>query len=33
MADKEKCYGLSMASHNNCASAGNNSCAGTAKAD
>ena len=33
MADKEKCYGISMASHNDCASAGNNSCAGTAKAD
>jgi uncharacterized membrane protein len=31
--DKEKCYGISMAGKNDCASAGNNSCAGTAKRD
>ena len=31
--DKEKCFGISMAGKNDCASAGNNSCAGTAKRD
>jgi uncharacterized membrane protein len=31
--DKEKCYGIAAANHNDCASAGNNSCAGTAKSD
>jgi uncharacterized membrane protein len=31
--DKEKCYGISKAGGNDCASAGNNSCAGTQKAD
>jgi uncharacterized membrane protein len=30
---KEKCYGITMAGKNDCASAGNNSCAGTAKGD
>lgn len=30
---KEKCYGVAMAGKNDCASAGNNSCAGTAKSD
>jgi uncharacterized membrane protein len=30
---KEKCYGIAMAGKNDCASAGNNSCAGTAKGD
>jgi uncharacterized membrane protein len=30
-AAKEKCYGISMAGKNDCASAGNNSCAGTSK--
>ncbi|MFY9639687.1 MAG: DUF2282 domain-containing protein [Rhodomicrobium sp.] len=30
---KEKCYGIAMAGRNDCASTGNNSCAGTAKAD
>ena len=30
---KEKCYGISTAGHNDCASTGNNSCAGTTKAD
>jgi uncharacterized membrane protein len=30
---KEKCYGVSTAGHNDCASTGNNSCAGTTKAD
>ncbi|MGO9483886.1 MAG: DUF2282 domain-containing protein [Rhodomicrobium sp.] len=30
---KEKCYGISKAGHNDCASTGNNSCAGMAKAD
>ena len=29
---KEKCYGISTAGHNDCASTGNNSCAGTTKA-
>lgn len=28
---KEKCYGVSLAGKNDCASTGNNSCAGTAK--
>jgi uncharacterized membrane protein len=28
---KEKCYGISAAGKNDCASAGNNSCAGTSK--
>lgn len=32
-AGKEKCYGISMAGKNDCASAGNNSCAGTSKVD
>lgn len=31
--DKEKCYGISLAGKNDCASTGNNSCAGTAKSD
>ncbi len=31
--DKEKCYGVSLAGKNDCASTGNNSCAGTAKSD
>jgi uncharacterized membrane protein len=30
---KEKCYGIAKAGHNDCASTGNTSCAGTAKAD
>jgi uncharacterized membrane protein len=30
-ASKEKCYGISPAGKNDCASAGNNSCAGTSK--
>jgi len=30
---KEKCYGISLAGKNDCASTGNNSCAGTAKGD
>jgi len=29
----EKCYGISLAGQNDCASAGGNSCAGTAKVD
>jgi uncharacterized membrane protein len=29
----EKCYGIAKAGKNDCASTGNNSCAGTAKAD
>lgn len=29
----EKCYGISMAGKNDCASAGGNSCAGTSKTD
>jgi len=29
----EKCYGLAKAGQNDCASTGNNSCAGTSKAD
>jgi len=32
-ADKERCYGISMAGKNDCAATGNNSCAGTAKMD
>jgi uncharacterized membrane protein len=32
-ADKEKCYGISMAGKNDCAATGNNSCAGTSKMD
>lgn len=32
-ADKEKCYGISLAGKNDCAAAGNNSCAGTSKID
>jgi len=32
-AEKEKCYGISAAGKNDCASKGNNSCAGTSKAD
>jgi uncharacterized membrane protein len=31
--EKEKCYGIAKAGGNDCASAGNNSCAGTQKAD
>lgn len=31
--DKEKCYGVSMAGKNDCASTGNNSCSGQSKAD
>jgi len=31
--DFEKCFGVSKAGGNDCASAGNNSCAGTSKAD
>lgn len=31
--DKEKCYGITKAGGNDCASSGNNSCAGTQKAD
>ena len=30
---KEKCFGIAMAGKNDCASAGNNSCAGTSKVD
>lgn len=30
---KEKCYGVAHAGKNDCASAGNNSCAGQSKAD
>jgi uncharacterized membrane protein len=30
---KERCYGISQAGKNDCAAAGNNSCAGTAKSD
>jgi uncharacterized membrane protein len=32
-ADKERCYGISMAGKNDCAATGNNTCAGTSKAD
>ena len=32
-AEKERCYGISMAGKNDCAATGNNSCAGTTKAD
>jgi uncharacterized membrane protein len=32
-AAKEKCYGVSLAGKNDCAAAGNNSCAGTSKVD
>jgi uncharacterized membrane protein len=32
-ASKEKCYGVSLAGKNDCAAGGNNSCAGTSKAD
>ena len=32
-ADKEKCYGISMAGKNDCAATGNNSCSGQAKMD
>jgi uncharacterized membrane protein len=31
--EKEKCFGVSLAGKNDCASTGNNSCAGTSKAD
>jgi uncharacterized membrane protein len=31
--DFEKCYGISKAAANDCASEGNNSCAGTSKTD
>jgi uncharacterized membrane protein len=30
---KEKCFGVSLAGKNDCASKGNNSCAGTSKSD
>ena len=30
-ADKEKCYGVTKAGKNDCASTGNNSCGGTSK--
>jgi len=30
---KEKCFGIAMAGKNDCASAGNNSCAGQSKTD
>lgn len=30
---KEKCFGIAQAGKNDCASEGNNSCAGTSKAD
>jgi len=30
---KEKCFGIAMAGKNDCASAGNNTCAGQSKAD
>jgi uncharacterized membrane protein len=30
---KERCFGISAAGKNDCASAGNNSCAGTSKVD
>jgi uncharacterized membrane protein len=30
-ASKEKCFGISLAGKNDCASTGNNSCAGTSK--
>jgi uncharacterized membrane protein len=32
-SDKEKCYGISEAGKNDCASTGNNTCAGTSKVD
>lgn len=32
-AKKEKCFGISAVGKNDCASAGNNSCAGTSKVD
>jgi uncharacterized membrane protein len=32
-SSKEKCYGISKAGENDCAAAGNNTCAGTSKAD
>ena len=32
-ADKERCYGISMAGKNDCAATGNNSCSGQAKMD
>src|SRR5262245_56667638 len=32
-AGKEKCFGISAAGKNDCASTGNNSCAGTSKVD
>jgi uncharacterized membrane protein len=32
-ADKERCYGISMAGKNDCAATGNNSCSGQSKAD
>lgn len=31
--EAEKCYGIAKAGKNDCASTGNNSCAGTARAD
>lgn len=32
-ADKEKCYGVSMAGKNDCAATGSNSCSGQSKVD
>ena len=32
-AKEKKCYGIAAAGHNDCASVGNNSCAGSAKGD
>ena len=32
-ADKERCFGISMAGKNDCAATGNNSCSGQSKAD
>ncbi|MEJ0094446.1 MAG: DUF2282 domain-containing protein [Methylocella sp.] len=31
--DKDKCYGISLAGHNDCKAGAGTSCAGTAKAD
>lgn len=33
LADREKCYGISLAQHNDCATAKGASCAGTADTD
>ncbi len=32
-AEKERCYGISMAGKNDCAATGNNSCSGQSKVD